>query len=189
MKTIILEGTSTAGKTTIAEKLFSLCKKRGLETIVVDEKETLIPVLRNPVPEYATRLLLDIVHEFSKKSYDVVIFDRCHLSVAAVSQMSDEEFIALENFLKPMNLVIVFLKIDEDKILRRILNSAQHRGPSWGTNILTKGNNEVAIEKHYISTQRKLQRFLNKTSFDKLVIDSTQEKFESYTSLIERELI
>lgn len=181
MQTIILEGTSTAGKTTIANQLALIFKKKHLKTYIVDEAKTLLPLLKNPSPWLAKNILDNLIEKLVKQKNDIVIFDRCHLSAAAVTRMPIKDFKTIELFLATMNPSIVFLEIDETKILNRILNSVQHRGPSWGKNILTKGKDKSEIRDHYIQTQKKLDSFYKKSSFTKYKINTTEEKFEEYS--------
>lgn len=184
MQTIILEGTSTAGKTTVANQLALIFKKKHLKPYIIDEAKTLLPLLKNPSPEIAKNILENLIKKLNKQKNDIVIFDRCHLSAAAVTQMPSKDFQTIERLIATMNPSIFFLEIDEAEILNRILNSVQHRGPSWGKNILTKGANKNEIRDHYIQTQKKLDSFYEKSSFAKCKINSTEEKFQEYSNAI-----
>ncbi len=177
MKIIILEGTSASGKTTLANKLANICAKKNLNCKLVDEGQTLMPVLGKFEPEIFLDHLTKLVKDVFSEEYDVVIFDRLHLTAMAISNSTVEKYKELEKILLQHNPTIVFLKIDEKEIPERIANAAKHRDSAWRSHLATHGSKKE-INQHYIGTQRKLLEHLESSSLPKIIFDSTEQNYD-----------
>lgn len=212
MKTIILEGSSASGKTRTARKLVEICDKKNLNCLMVEESETLMPILHNRDEEVALEHILGILDEVygqkrdqtsdklrdsstslrfarndtekhryvrndAKIQYDIVIFDRLHLTPIAICKSSVAKFKEVEDELVKFNPVLIFLEMSEAKIPERVLDSIKYRSPSWGEYVHRKGSKEEIIE-HYTLAQRKLQKLVKETKLPKIIFDSTDENFD-----------
>ena len=177
MKIIILEGTATSGKTTLANLLTAKLRRAGRKVFLVDENKTLMPVLKTPDAKTHLDHLNKIVGQFPQEDCDVIIADRFHLTSAAICDMSAAEFENIEKQLLKWDPIIVFLKVDEDELGNRIFKSMNHRGPSWRAHVSSKGG-EKEIRAWYLETQEKLSAWLKKSKIKHITIDTTNPDYE-----------
>ena len=63
MKILILEGIATSGKTTIKNKLEKYFDKKDLKYLVVEEDETLMPILHNTTKRLAIAHLKKVIEK------------------------------------------------------------------------------------------------------------------------------
>lgn len=178
MKLLILEGTSTSGKTTLANILNEGFRRSGRNAYLVKEDKTLMPVLRSSSPAVHIDHINKIITTISKEKYDFVITDRLHLTSAAVCDMSKTDFEKIEDSLLKFDPVIIFLEIDSDKLGDRIFEAMKHRGPSWNDHVTSKGTRKD-IASWYLKTQEKLLSRLKSSKIRHLKFNATDSKYEN----------
>lgn len=177
MKTIVIEGLSTSGKTTIAKKIAELCHDQNLDCKIIDENTTLMPILKNREPKVSSDHILGVLNDAYKENHDLVVFDRLHLTSIAITDSSIEEFDEIEKILKAHETLLVFLEIDEDKIESRIFDSIEYRGEWWREHLAKKGDRSDVM-KHYLESQKKLFIQLEKTKLPKMIFNTTEENYD-----------
>jgi thymidylate kinase len=177
MKTIVIEGLSTSGKTTIANKVASLCEGKNLDCRIIDENTTLMPILQNRDPKVSSDHILSILKQAYSENHDLVIFDRLHLTSIAITDSSIDDFDEIEDILKKHETILVFLEIDEDKIESRIFDSLEYRGEWWREHLAKKGD-RADVMKHYRDSQKKLFVQLKRTKLSKMIFNTTSEKYD-----------
>lgn len=177
MKTIVIEGLSTSGKTTIANKIAKLCGERKIDCKIIDENTTLMPILQNRDPKVSSDHILGILKKAYSECHDLVIFDRLHLTSIAITDSSIDDFDEIENILKEHETMLVFLEIDEDKIESRIFNSIEYRGEWWREHLAKKGD-RADVMKHYLDSQKKLFVQLERTKLSKMIFNTSSENYD-----------
>lgn len=189
MKTIILEGTSTSGKTTLANKLADIFKSNGLKCLIVGENDTIMPILNTEDLDEHLAHLSELLGEVYKKKYDITIFDRLHLTSVARTNSTIQDFEDLEKVLLLYDPLVVFLHIDKLNIPNRIFKTLKHRGLSWAAHVNMIGSKK-AIVQHYIETQEKIFQHFKSTKLPKIYYDTTTEEFnEIAREIAERYLL
>jgi len=187
MKLIIIEGTSTSGKTTLANLLNEKIDVLGRNAHLVEEDKTLMPVLRSSDPFVHIDHINKIIASISKEKYDFVITDRLHLTSAAVCDMSKTDFEKIEDSLLKFDPVIIFLVIDSDRLGNRIFEAMKHRGPSWNEHVTAKGTRKD-IASWYLETQEKLLSRLKSSRIKHLKYNATDSNYKKIADNILREL-
>ena len=76
MKIIILEGIATSGKTSVKNRLAEAFAEKGLNFSIIEEDETLMPILHNTDKQVSIDLLKKVIGNALKEKKDFVIFDR-----------------------------------------------------------------------------------------------------------------
>ncbi|KKP68813.1 MAG: hypothetical protein UR66_C0003G0078 [Candidatus Moranbacteria bacterium GW2011_GWE1_35_17] len=182
MKIIILEGIATSGKTSVKNKLIENLNKKGLSFSIIEEDETLLPILDNKDKQISVDLLREIIIKKLKEEKDFIIFDRLFFTHIFRTNSSIKDFEEIENLLKN-NSLLIFLKIDELKIPERINTARNHRDKEWNDYVDKKGTNKE-IYQYYIKQQRLLLNLLDETSLKYKIFDTTQMDFENIANEI-----
>ena len=176
MKVIILEGIATSGKTTIKNLLEEYFQSHNLSYLVVEEDETLLPFLHNTDENFAKQHLREVILKYFKQERDYLIFDRLYFTHIHRTNSGIEEFKEIEDLIKEKNGKIIFLKIQEESIPKRIFDTMKLRGGNWKKYVESKGNKEDIIN-YYTTQQRKLLKHLEETEVDFEIFDSTKMDF------------
>jgi thymidylate kinase len=177
MKIIILEGIATSGKTTVKNLLISKFEKSGTNFAIIDENETLMPILENTDKKISLKLLTGILNKYFAVEKDVLIFDRLYFTHIFRTASSIKDFAKIENLLSRHNALLVLLIIEEQKISERIKNAMLHRDQKW-TNFVREKGNDLDIEKYYIQQQQFLLELLNQSKLSHIIENSTNGNFE-----------
>lgn len=176
-KIIIFEGIATSGKSTVIKYLSQLLDKSNRTFTIVGEDITLMPILNNTEKVVSLNLLKRAINNTIQKGKDLIIFDRLFFTHIFRTNSEYREFREIEDMIQSSAL-LVFLKIDEEKIPTRIEYARQHRDKAWEDYIRTKGSDEE-IYSYYINQQRILEKLINKTSLKYQVYNTTDLEFES----------
>lgn len=177
MKIIILEGIATSGKTSVKNKLAEAFTEKGINFSIIEEDETLMPILNNTDKQTSINLLKNVINKTLKEKKDFIIFDRLFFTHIFKTNSSINDFREIENIIKDQSL-LVFLKIAESKIPERITHARKHREKSWDEYVSKKGNDEE-IYQYYLNQQRLLLELLKETSLKYKMYDTTNLDFPS----------
>ncbi len=183
MKIIILEGIATSGKTSIKNLLVAEFKKKGMEFSVIDENQTLMPILDNADKDVSIQFLRKILNKALSLEKDVLIFDRLYFTHIFRTASNIDDFSEIEKMLSEHDVLLALLTIDEQKISERIQFAISHRDGRWIKFVRKKGN-DAEIEKYYVEQQQLLLGLLNKTRITHIVENSTSGDFEGITEAI-----
>lgn len=107
----------------------------------------------------------------------MIIFDRLFFTHIFRTNSEYREFREIEDMIQSSAL-LVFLKIDEEKIPARIEYARQHRDKAWDEYISTKGSDEEVYD-YYINQQRILENLLSKTNLKYQVYNTNNLDCES----------
>ena len=176
MHIIILEGIATCGKSTLTKKLKELAETKGLHLCAMDEEETMWPLRNATDKEVCIVFLKNLLQQVFEKSYDVVIFDRFHFSQVFRTRGTVEDFMIIEDLLRPYAKVVL-LKVEESSIHERIRETMLRRPPSWAEYVRKKGTDEE-IDAYYIHQQRLLEELCAKTTLPVEIVDTTLMEFD-----------
>lgn len=186
MRTIIFEGIATSGKTSVEKHLSVLLESKKMSYLLVDEAATLLPILNNKSVEKSLEFLKKSISFAFEQKKDVYIFDRLHLTHSLRTQTDLQAFKEIENELNGHNPIIIFLKIDEDKIPERVSWALNNRAASWIRHAKTYGSNSQIIE-HYIAQQRELQETIGSSLLPSVIIDTSSLNFKGIAETIYRD--
>ena len=178
MKILILEGIATSGKTTIKNKLEKYFDKKGLNYLVIEEDETLMPILHNTNKRISITHLKKVIKKALAQKRDILIFDRLYFTHIFRTKSSMKDFKSIENLLKKSSLLI-FLQIDKKKISERIFDAMKQR-PKWADYVHKKGNKKEIIN-YYTNQQELLLKLLKKSSIKHLIYNSTKQNPKNIT--------
>ncbi len=179
MKVIIFEGIATSGKTTITRLLAEKYRALGKSVLVIDENQTLMPIIENWSVDANVSRCLDVVDRAVTENPDVVLFDRLYFSHIFRTECEEKEFDMVREALSALNPTFVMLEVQTERIEARIFESLKHRDASWAEFVWKKGTNRDEIIKYYVDQQQWFQDFFHKTSFNKVIIDTTDMDFSA----------
>ncbi|MDO8572021.1 MAG: hypothetical protein Q7R79_05060, partial [bacterium] len=176
MKNIFLiEGIATSGKTSIIALLKKKIKKAH-SVKVVEEAETLMPLIDNVSKKIALRHLTTIIGKMKRSKKDVIIVDRFHFTHAFRTKSNISHFLEIEKELASnFNCLIVVLTVDLSTLRKRILRTDRIRGDAWSKGKKGTINDRIT---YYSSQQKILLEFAKKTSLPMQVVNSTDMDWE-----------
>ena len=196
-KIIILEGMSTSGKSLLQNFLKINLEKEGKKVASVDEKEGLNILLdkQNRSLTKSLEVLKSLILDHTTQNYDFIIFDRFHISHNVTLKYSKfEDFDEIESLLKKFDSKIIYLHVDNSKIVQRmrtVLNTTRKNSSFEeffrsrvipGCNTLEEENQRM-FSFYSVRTEQHLKD-LNKTKLPYLKIDvSDIVKKEEYTNI------
>lgn len=178
MKTIILEGIATSGKSTIINKLESAFPE-SQKVKVVPESETIMAIVDNTDKGAALSHLKSVIEDAYKTPSDVVVFDRLYLTHVFRVGGTMEDFASIEDLLAPHEPITIYLEVDEDAIAERVELASGHRDPSWKDYIQTKGQTFPEIADYYIKQQRNQKQLLNDSKIPYRICNTTSHDYEA----------
>lgn len=183
MKTIILEGIATSGKSTILNKVEeSVDDKSTLK--IVSEEQSLMKIVDNKDLAVSIEYLRNLLPKVYDKDYDLIIFDRLHLTHAFRTNSSIEDYAEIENQLTKHSPEIIFLKIQEDMIADRVKKASEHRDAAWKDYLATKGKDFNEIAGYYIDQQRIQLNFLEHSKIPYKIFDTTNHDYAQVVDYI-----
>ena len=182
MKILILEGIATSGKTSVKNKLADAFVEKGINFSIIEEDETLMPILHNTDKQVGIDLLKKVIDNALKAEKDFIIFDRLFFTHIFRTNSTLEDFQEIEDMLGGQSL-LAFLKIDEAAIPERVKNARGHRGKEWDEYVSKKGSDEE-IYQYYINQQRLLLDLLKHTSLKYKIYDTTDIEFKNVANEI-----
>ena len=174
LKSIIFEGASTSGKTTLIERLGTMLSHAHR----VNEDLTLFPFLEKPALTHFQHHLRAVVEAAQACGEGVVLYDRLHITAAAVTNEAQASVRDFERWLLQFDPLLVFLEIQEDSFKARLARARAHRGPSWTVDMQGKGGTEDAVAAWYAGTQRKLLHYLEGSLLPILRFDATESRYD-----------
>ena len=177
MKTLIIEGIATSGKTTIIGMLENaLIGSRKVK--VIPEVDTIMVIEVNTSKQTSINHLKKLIDITYKSSDDIVIFDRLYLTHIFRTNGTIDDFMDIEEMLKQFSPINVYLKVDEKVIADRVKSAAGNRQPEWKQYIKTKGSDYHEIANYYISQQRNQLRLLTDSKIEYKIYDTTNHNYE-----------
>jgi thymidylate kinase len=178
MKTIILEGIATSGKSTIIGKIEEASKSEA-SLKIVPEEQTLMVIVDNKDLAVSISYLNSLLAEVYDREYDLVIFDRLHLTHAFRTNGSIEDYRSIEEQLMENSPEIIFLEVQEHTIAERVKKASEHRDPLWKDYLATKGKDFDEIADYYMNQQRQQMELLKRSKIPYKVFDTTNHDYAS----------
>jgi thymidylate kinase len=163
MKIIILEGIATSGKTSVKDELEILLKNKSLKYKIIEETETLLPILHNLDPKISADHIQNILNEYITYPVDVLIFDRLYLTNIWRTKGSISIFSKSTKLLTDNQTLICFLEINKKNIQSRIQYAMSHRDEKWNEYVNKKGKDIAEIIDYYTRQQTELLGLLKQT--------------------------
>src|SRR3990167_11115375 len=110
MKTIILEGIATSGKSSLIQHLKTALSDK-LNIYVADEEETHVPIMKKP-DELHLIFYEKLVDTLTNNRSDLLIIDRLYLTQAFRANTDLTAYLTIEDKLKAFDPIIIFLKVE-----------------------------------------------------------------------------
>jgi thymidylate kinase len=183
MKTLILEGIATSGKSTII-KLLADALELSNSVKIVPETETLMHIVDNTDRSVSIDYLTKLINKELENEYDIIIFDRLYLTHIFRTHSSMADFKVIEDKIRQFNPETIFLEIDEDSITSRVATASEHRDSEWKDYIYTKGETIDEIGSYYIQQQRNQLKLLKQSMLPYKIFNTTTHKYEKITEAI-----
>ncbi len=177
MRTIILEGIATSGKSTVIDQLSSLLSP-DVKLKIVPEAETLMKIVDNTDKYVSIKYLTDLIDRVYSKSFDVVVFDRLYLTHIFRTHSSMADFSVIENMLSKFMPETIFLEVDDAAIAQRVAKASEHREPQWKEYIYTKGQTIDEVADYYIQQQRVQLQNLNASTLPYRIFNTTEHNYK-----------
>jgi len=178
MRTLIFEGIATSGKSTVT-KLLAENLPAHLNIRLASEDETHVPIMEH---KEDTHLLFfkNLITKLVAEKPDILILDRLYMTQAFRAKCNLSPYKELESFLKQLNPITIFLKVDEKSIPTRIQKATEHRNPDWADYIKAK-RQEDDITRYYINQQRSQIELLRESTLPYVIIDTTDQSYDDIT--------
>lgn len=183
MKIIILEGIATSGKTTIKNILTKKLGSKKLSFEVIDEEQTLMPIIENKDIAVSIDLLSKVIKKAVSKNNDFIIFDRLYFTHIFRTNAHIEDFKIIEDIISQHETLLVLLTINEETIPKRIFGAIKHREKNWKNYVKRKGNNNKIME-YYKNQQKLLLDLIEKINYNHIIEDTTDLDFKKITDSI-----
>jgi thymidylate kinase len=183
MKIIILEGIATSGKTTLLNLLKEGFEARGDTVNIIDEKQTLMPILEDRSAEANINLCKRLMDEVKEKKTNYIIFDRFYFSHIFRTRSNGDCFKEIYQFLKDNSALAILLTVNTKDIYQRIVSASEYRDESWLKFVESKGNKEE-IEQYYTVQQKKFLELFGETKLENKIFDATENNYIEIAELI-----
>ncbi|MDB4984348.1 MAG: hypothetical protein JWM20_527 [Patescibacteria group bacterium] len=179
-RVIILEGVSTSGKTSVAEKIKVHFDEKRWRCMIVNEEETLMPIINNSNQEKASQHLEILLKEYLEANVDVLIFERLHLTHAYRTGTQDlkKGFGACEKLLKKYWTKLCFLEVPESNISKRISSAMLHRKNNWVNYWELRERTPEEISNYYFKQQQQMREVLAQSNLSSMTFDTQNMDFE-----------
>jgi len=178
MKILIFEGISTSGKTSVINRLSEYLLQQKYSFEIIGEDRTLMPIISNKEVNVSLNFLKKEIQKLAQLQKEVIVFDRLYFTHIFRTSSSMRDFQEIEEMLKKIaTVVVVFLKIDESSIPKRIEIARAYRDKEWNEFVSRKGSSRE-IYQYYIQQQKYLLDNLKETSLRYEVFDATDMNFE-----------
>ena len=136
-----------------------------------------MPILHNTSTGVALDNLKAVLDNYLKLDFDILIFDRLYFTHIFRTNSIIGDFKEIEDILNQFDCSLVFLKIDENEILKRIQGAMEHREESWVKYVKCKGSFQD-IERYYINQQRELEKLVKHSELETHIVNSTKNNYE-----------
>lgn len=170
-KIFIFEGIASSGKTTLQNMLI----EKLPNAILIDETETLMPLIDNHDVVKATSHLSKLLEKIERSSEDNIIIDRFHYTHAFRTNSTLAPFREIEEKLGKYSTLVIFLKISDKEIPMRIKETTELRGDNW-----KKGKQGTLKERvaHYRDQQTYLENLHQQTILPYKKIDTSDKDWQ-----------
>jgi thymidylate kinase len=180
MKTLILEGIATSGKSTII-RLLAKTPEPNYRLKVVPETKTLMPIIDNTDKLVSIDYLTKLIDKEFSEEYDIIIFDRLYLTHIFRTHSSMADFKVIEDKLREFSTETIFLEVDEDSITPRVAKASDHRDPEWREYIYTKGRTIEEVADYYIQQQQNQLKILQQSTLPYKIFNTTTHQYQTIT--------
>ncbi len=187
-KIIIFEGISTSGKTSVIGELECVLRGRKINYKIIDESETLMPIIDNTDKNVAISFLKEIISKYIFESIDLLIFDRLYFTHIFRTHATIADFSEVEDMLLTYKTHLYVMYIDDERIPERIEYSLNVRDRTWRSYVLKKGTRDEIYE-YYISQQKRLTELAKNSNIPSTVVNTSEMHFDTIAKNIANTII
>ena len=179
---IIFEGVASSGKTTLEKMLLNKLP----DPILIDETETLMPLIDNRDVTQSISYLNKILEKIETLKQENIILDRFHFTHAFRTHSTLASFQEIEQRLNKYSTLVVLLTIPEEQIPDRIRETIAQRGDHWA-----KGKQGTLEERvaYYQNQQIYLKNLCGQTTLPHIKIDTSDKNWERCAEEIEKAVL
>lgn len=183
--TIIIEGVTTSGKSTIFDNLKRYARELGLTGTYLSEEETVIPCIDSTNLKYNQEFLRALLKKVYAKDKNLYIFDRFHFTHTIKTKSTIKDFVDIEDTLNQHNASLFFIEIPEEALKQRLLDSLKYRNMQWVKYVMERsGGDQDKFVDFYILRQRLLRKLFDKSTLTKYIINSGDQNYIRITRSI-----
>ncbi len=189
-KLVIIEGTSTSGKTTLMQLLTDHFNSSGYSSLGFDEAQTLTPeIFSNPNSVKSLEFIRSFLDKKCSSDDTIIVCDRFHLSNLAISNGSIEDLNSIEPTMKQYDPLLVFLRIPDESIRNRLLDAKVHRRKEWNEELYKRGKTEDETIAWFKGTQHKLYNLFLKSTLAKVEFNVEDMSYVEIASELAKKII
>lgn len=184
-RTIIVEGVTTSGKSTIVDNLRRYAKEHNLSGTFLPEEETVIPCIDSTNLRHNQEFLRKLLRTVFAEDKNLYVFDRLHFTHTIKTNSTIKDFADIESDLKQRDAILFFIDIPEEALKKRLLDALKYRNVQWVQYVMERsdGDQEKLID-FYIQRQRLLRRLFDESALTKYIINSGDQNYIRMTRTI-----
>lgn len=184
-RTIIVEGVTTSGKSTIVDNLRRYAKEHNLSGTFLPEEETVIPCIDSTNLRHNQEFLRKLLRTVFAEDKNLYVFDRLHFTHTIKTNSTIKDFADIESDLKQRDAILFFIDIPEEALKKRLLDALKYRNVQWVQYVMERsdGDQEKLVD-FYIQRQRLLRRLFDESALTKYIIDSGDQNYIRMTRTI-----
>ena len=184
-RTIIVEGVTTSGKSTIVDNLRRYAKEHNLSGTFLPEEETVIPCIDSTNLRHNQEFLRKLLQTVFAEDKNLYVFDRLHFTHTIKTNSTIKDFADIESNLKQRGAILFFIDIPEEALKKRLLEALKYRNVQWVQYVMERsdGDQERLVD-FYIQRQRLLRRLFDESTLTKYIIDSGDQNYIRMTRAI-----
>lgn len=184
-RTIIVEGVTTSGKSTIVDNLRRYAREHNLSGTFLSEEETVIPCIDSTNLKHNQEFLSELLQTVFAEDKNLYVFDRLHFTHTIKTNSTIKDFTDIENGLKQHDATLFFIDIPEEALKKRLLDALKYRNVRWVQYATERsdGDQEEFID-FYIQRQRLLRKLFDESTLTKYIIDSGDQNYIRMTRTI-----
>lgn len=184
-RTIIVEGVTTSGKSTIVDNLRRYATEHGLSGTFLPEEKTVIPCIDSTNLKHNQEFLRKLLQTVFTEDKNLYVFDRLHFTHTIKTNSTIKDFADTEDVLNQRDAALFFIDIPEEALKKRLLDSLKYRNVQWVQYVMERsgGDQEKFID-FYIQRQRLLRRLFDESTLTKHIVDSGDQNYIRMTRAI-----
>ncbi|MEN9920189.1 MAG: hypothetical protein RL538_82 [Candidatus Parcubacteria bacterium] len=171
-KSLILEGVSGSGKTTIYQNLARYAIEHSIKSEFVSEERTVLKMLDSTVLSDNVVYLLNLLDITYLDQKDLTVFDRFHFTHTIKTNAGLDDFKEVEDILLAKETIILFLRVSKKEMYDRFNKALKYKSTKWVNYMRKAGlvSTEDLVEYHF-ARQNYFENLLNSTRLEHSILD------------------
>lgn len=184
-RTIIVEGVTTSGKSTIVDNLRRYAKEHDLSGTFLPEEKTVIPCIDSTNLKHNQDFLRKLLQTVFAENKNLYVFDRLHFTHTIKTNSTIKDFVDIESSLKQRDATLFFIDVPEEALKKRLLDSLEYRNVQWVKYVMERSDeDQEKFIDFYVQRQRLLRKLFDESTLTKYIIDSDDQNYIRMTRTI-----